>query len=107
MERFTVHFNPEILISKLLIFINSKNLRTIRKFNQLLLIQPTTNAKCEKKIKEESPYLASPVGGEGWFELLDGDGLLDVESQKIRLMFDGLKVNFWRLFELYLVRLVP
>ena len=31
LERFTEHFNPGILISKLLIFINSKNLRTIRK----------------------------------------------------------------------------
>ena len=30
-ERFTVHFNPGTLNSKLLIFINSKNLRTIRK----------------------------------------------------------------------------
>ena len=31
LERFTVHFNPGTLNSKLLIFINSKNLRTIRK----------------------------------------------------------------------------
>ena len=31
LERFTVHFKPGILISKLLIFIISKNLRTIRK----------------------------------------------------------------------------
>ena len=63
-------------------------------------------AKIGKKLKEESPNLVSPVGGWG-FELLDGDGLLDVQSQKIRLMFDGLEVDFWWLFELYLVRLVP
>ena len=31
LERFTLHFNPGILISNLLIFINPKNLRTIRK----------------------------------------------------------------------------
>ena len=31
LERFTVRFNPGIPISKLLIFINSKNLRTERK----------------------------------------------------------------------------
>ena len=31
LERFRVHFKPGILISKLLIFINSKNLRTMRK----------------------------------------------------------------------------
>ena len=31
LERFTVHFNPGTLNSKLLIFINSKNLRTTRK----------------------------------------------------------------------------
>ena len=31
LDHFAVHFNPGIPISKLLIFINSKNLRTIRK----------------------------------------------------------------------------
>ena len=44
-----MHFNPENLISKLLILVNFKNLRTIRKliayenfqdYSSLLLIQP-------------------------------------------------------------------
>ena len=48
-----------------------------------------------KKLRKKARTLRLLSAVEGWFELLDGDGLLDVQSQKIRLVFDGLEVDFW------------
>ena len=48
----------------------------------------------EKKLRKKARTKRLLSAVEGWFELLDGDGLLDVQSQKIRLVFDGLEVDF-------------
>ena len=39
-----------------------------------------------EKIRKKAHTKRLLLAVEGWFELLDGDGLLDVQSQKIRLV---------------------
>ena len=66
-------------------------------------------ANIEKKIKEESPYLASPVVGWGLVWVAWSwrwPPRCAVAENPAGARFDGLEVNFWWLFELYLVRLV-
>ena len=50
LERFTVHCNPENSISKLLILVNSKNLRTIRKLIAYENFQVYSSFFCTVKV---------------------------------------------------------